>query len=581
LPDAVVTDASGNYSGTVSSGWSGTVTPSKSGYTFTPASRPYSNVISNQTSQNYTAAIITYTISGQVTLNSSALSGVNMGGLPGTVVTNSSGNYSGTVNYGWSGTITPSLSGYTFTPSSRTYSNVISNQASQNYTAAPVVVAYTISGQITLNGSGFPGVNMGGMPGTVVTDTSGNYSGTVFPGWSGTVTPSLIGYIFSPASLTYSNVSSDQTAQDYAATIKTVSISGTILSSAGNATKAAGAGMLVQIMPESLRISPAYITLSDYGQFKLSNIPYGSSVCVFPTHAFRCVTPCYKRYNNLTQDKTDAYFYRIGNVRMISGYVWDTHGAGITAHLVATNFIYTRLWQETDTATAGFYAMLVPCGRNVEIQSKATGYSFSPIDFRRIAQNKSLNFTGTAKSVLPGGVPPEVSRRDLTMPIDPLAYYDITYRGNGKAFVSENGINITGESSIGSLMIRKKRGINIPSNAIIPAIVAEGSISKLYTEATIEKLIVADKLQDAFAKGCYIANIEAAEIGYIRMSDQDGDGARTNIQSLNSSDMKARVTLIGVNLENLDTPFQEVKTSIEDNFSTARISIKDNSLNEE
>ena len=49
-------DGSGNYSFLVSSGWSGTVTPSKSGYTFSPPSRSYSNVTSNQTGQNYTAS---------------------------------------------------------------------------------------------------------------------------------------------------------------------------------------------------------------------------------------------------------------------------------------------------------------------------------------------------------------------------------------------------------------------------------------------------------------------------------------------------------------------------------------------
>ena len=48
-------DASGLYSFSVTSGWSGTVTPSKSGYTFTPSTKSYSNVTANQASQNYNA----------------------------------------------------------------------------------------------------------------------------------------------------------------------------------------------------------------------------------------------------------------------------------------------------------------------------------------------------------------------------------------------------------------------------------------------------------------------------------------------------------------------------------------------
>jgi hypothetical protein len=51
---SVTTDASGNYSLLVSNHWSGTVTPSKANYTFTPASRSYADVQSDVYSQNYT-----------------------------------------------------------------------------------------------------------------------------------------------------------------------------------------------------------------------------------------------------------------------------------------------------------------------------------------------------------------------------------------------------------------------------------------------------------------------------------------------------------------------------------------------
>lgn len=53
------TDANGYYSCTVSSGWSGTITPSKGGYSFSPPSRDYNNVTINQTNQDYTGSLIT------------------------------------------------------------------------------------------------------------------------------------------------------------------------------------------------------------------------------------------------------------------------------------------------------------------------------------------------------------------------------------------------------------------------------------------------------------------------------------------------------------------------------------------
>ncbi|MBK9603265.1 MAG: S8 family serine peptidase [Anaerolineales bacterium] len=53
---AVTTDGSGFYSFRVPTGWSGTVTPGKLGYEFTPVSKIYSNVDAAQTGQDYTAS---------------------------------------------------------------------------------------------------------------------------------------------------------------------------------------------------------------------------------------------------------------------------------------------------------------------------------------------------------------------------------------------------------------------------------------------------------------------------------------------------------------------------------------------
>jgi hypothetical protein len=64
-----------------------------------------------------------------------------MQGLPGNPTTNINGYYNAMVAYGWSGTVTPNKSGYTFNPPNRPYSNVISNQTNQNYTGTSIVGA--------------------------------------------------------------------------------------------------------------------------------------------------------------------------------------------------------------------------------------------------------------------------------------------------------------------------------------------------------------------------------------------------------------------------------------------------------
>lgn len=75
--------ADGSYSFTVASNWSGTLTPSKVGYTFSPSSKAFTHVLSNQT-QNFAPTIRTYTVSvarsgtADVTITSSP-SGINCG----------------------------------------------------------------------------------------------------------------------------------------------------------------------------------------------------------------------------------------------------------------------------------------------------------------------------------------------------------------------------------------------------------------------------------------------------------------------------------------------------------------------
>ena len=128
-------NASGQYSCSVPQGWSGSVTPSLSGYTFTPASRNYTNVTAHQTAQNYAAVV--FQVSGTVTIGGSPLAGVAFAATNGGSCTssNASGQYSCTVVTGWSGSVTPALSGYTFAPPSRSHSNVTTNLTGQDFTA--------------------------------------------------------------------------------------------------------------------------------------------------------------------------------------------------------------------------------------------------------------------------------------------------------------------------------------------------------------------------------------------------------------------------------------------------------------
>ncbi len=214
-----VTTSTGFYTGQVAQG--GTVTPVLTGYVFSPTSNTYPTQLSSEGPQNYTAsALSSYLIAGKVLSASGAgIANVTMQGFPQTTVTDSSGNYGCTVLSGWSGTVTPSAGGYTFSPSDRVYTNVTSDKPNQNYTGTAAVTTYIISGTVSRGGVGLSGVRLLGLPDSTVTASDGTYSDTVPAGWSGTVTPSKSGYTFSAVSTAYSNVEADHASQNYAATV--------------------------------------------------------------------------------------------------------------------------------------------------------------------------------------------------------------------------------------------------------------------------------------------------------------------------------------------------------------------------
>lgn len=79
----------------------------------------------------------TVALTGTVTLDGAALEGVAFSiPTPGVCsVSDVNGSYNCTVPYGWSGSITPSLAGYTFTPPSRNYTAVTNHSSNEDYSA--------------------------------------------------------------------------------------------------------------------------------------------------------------------------------------------------------------------------------------------------------------------------------------------------------------------------------------------------------------------------------------------------------------------------------------------------------------
>jgi hypothetical protein len=207
----VFSGSDGSYSIVVPYNWSGKVTPSLAGHTFVPANREYSAVTEDKPGQDYTPTAINLTLSGNTGLAGVTLSYTD--GTAKTVVSGSNGAYSFTVPFNWSGSITPSKEGYTFTPTLRSFTNLQASFPNQDFT--PTLLTFTISGN-----AGVPGVTLSytdGLAKSVVSDSSGAYSLAVSYNWSGSVTPSKTDFKFTPLSRTYANVKANKSAQNFSA----------------------------------------------------------------------------------------------------------------------------------------------------------------------------------------------------------------------------------------------------------------------------------------------------------------------------------------------------------------------------
>jgi uncharacterized protein YjbI with pentapeptide repeats len=235
--NAVVTaDSSGNYlfSGLLNGNY--TVTPSKIGYVYTPTSQAVTVNGGNVTGVNFSSADPpSYSISGTISGAGGPGATVTLSGAANAVVTaDSGGNYSFASLQNGNYTVTPSKSGYVYTPASHAVTINGANVTGVNFSSSPVPT-YSISG--TIGGPGGPGatVTLSGAAHLVVTaDSGGNYSFTGLQNGNYTVTPTKSGYIYAPASQAVTVNGANITGVNFSSSAPpTYSISGTISGAGG------------------------------------------------------------------------------------------------------------------------------------------------------------------------------------------------------------------------------------------------------------------------------------------------------------------------------------------------------------
>ena len=234
-------------------------------------------------------------ISGVVTLDGIGLAQVSLAVNGATVTTDTLGRYSAELPYGWSGAITPSLSGYRFEPPSLTYSGVTESRTNHDFVAVrdTVTVSGNVRERVLLNYFGVEGVTItfSGGEGTATTNAAGNYSKEVPVGWTGSVVPSKNGYTFDPTSVQVAGITEDMSDTDFAASKLIRTISGVVTigtSTSGLAgVKMTGSGLV------------GSVTTDASGGYSLS-VTYGWSATVTPSKTDYVFSPSYRSYNNVT-----------------------------------------------------------------------------------------------------------------------------------------------------------------------------------------------------------------------------------------------------------------------------------------
>jgi Flp pilus assembly secretin CpaC len=362
----VISDASGQYIATVSYGLSGKITPARDGYEFTPQQITFQRVTEDLIFQNFEAKEILIQIAGSVNLPEADKAGVQMQGLVdpngSIVMTDERGRYQVVVPYGWFGEVSPSVEGYTFTPSSKIYENVTRDRITENYSASRI--KHTISGRILPvdQNVDVADIVLEGFPARVTTNPIGEFSTQVPFDWSNKVTPRKDGLAFNPAELEYFGVRMNMENQDFTASVKMYSISGRISSAQGPVE-----GVTVMT---GLGSDIASVTDMD-GRFELI-VPHGWAGQVTFVDQGHEFNPPHKPMPPVTSDQTLNVSASVKKFKILGEIVINNEpvpGVAITA----TNGGSTDM-----TNSRGQFMVEVPYGWTGDLIPTKEGWEFDP-----------------------------------------------------------------------------------------------------------------------------------------------------------------------------------------------------------
>ena len=365
---ATTTVASGAYSFSNIANGTYTVTPSESGFTFTPASQSVTVNGNPATVPVFTATAVAYTVSGSVSGASSGNGATVVLSQNGTTVattTVSSGAYSFSNIANGTYTVTPSESGFTFTPASQSVT-VNGNPATVPVFTA-TAVAYTVSGSVSGASSGNGATVVLSQNGTTVATTtvsSGAYSFSNIANGTYTVTPSETGFTFTPASQSVTVNGNPATVPVFTATAVAYTVSGSVSgASSGN-------GATVVLSQNGTTV--ATTTVSS-GAYSFSNIANGTYT-VTPSETGFTFTPASQSVTVNGNPATVPVFTATAVAYTVSGSVSGaSSGNGATVVLSQNGTTVA-----TTTVSSGAYSFSNIANGTYTVTPSESGFTFTP-----------------------------------------------------------------------------------------------------------------------------------------------------------------------------------------------------------
>lgn len=239
---------------------------------------------------------------------------------------------------------------------------------------------FSISGRVRVGIRGLAGVTMtlkGSKAAVATTDLDGNYAFTgLAPGGNYTVTPSKTQYSFAPPSRGYTGLGADLVNQNFAATLKTHTISGFVRIGTNGL-----AGVTVKLTsPETEGFHTRFYTTTSAGAYSFPNLPAGRTYHITAAKPNYDFTPDPRTYTDLSANQTAANFalkvYKISGRVTRAGTTTGLAGVTITVSSPSPSGFAPRTVQTTST---GYYTLPdLPAGRTYTVRPTLTGYTFSP-----------------------------------------------------------------------------------------------------------------------------------------------------------------------------------------------------------